>query len=323
MGNGAEKILDTLDARGISASGVFASDGFVRDKTFCGFKLKSYSEVKSECSDFIVLVAFGSKLKDVMQNIVRISGENELYAPDLPVFGGGLFDLEYCKNNSGRIKRVYSLLADEASKHTFECLIKYKITGDIKYLLNCQSDPADVYPDIIKPQKNETFIDLGAYRGDTVSEFLSYADSPRCVIAVEADIKTFHKLVKAVPDFVRCINAAVGDTDGFVTFDMQSGRGSHISQSGIHIPAVSVDGMLCGGCATIIKMDVEGAEKEAIAGAARTISAFKPRLNIAAYHRAYDLLDIPDRVLSIRSDYKVYLRHFPYIPAWDTNYYFV
>ena len=323
MGNGAEKIIDTLDALGIRASGVFASDGFVRNKTFRGFKLKSYSDVKAECPSFIVLVAFGTRLCDVIQNILRISRENELYAPDLPVFGGGLFDLDYCKNNRERIKNIYSLLEDDISKHTFECLVRYKITGNITYLLKCESDHESVYPELIKPHKNEVFIDLGAYRGDTVSEFLSYAQDPASVIAVEPDNKTFNKLVKAVPGFVKCINAAAGENDGFAFFDMQSGRGSHISQNGVSVPALSVDSMLCGALETIIKMDVEGAEQKAINGAKHTISTFRPRLNIAAYHRAYDLLDIPEQVLSIRPDYKVYLRHFPYIPAWDTNYYFI
>ena len=34
MGNGADKILDELTRRGISVSGVFASDGFVRHQQF-------------------------------------------------------------------------------------------------------------------------------------------------------------------------------------------------------------------------------------------------------------------------------------------------
>ena len=70
-------------------------------------------------------------------------------------------------------------------------------------------------------------------------------------------------------------------------------------------------------------MDVEGAENLAIEGAKETILKYKPKMCIAAYHRAYDLLELPEKVLSIRDDYKVYLRHFPYLPAWDTNYYFI
>ena len=84
-GNGADKILDELIRLNISVSGVFASDGFVRSRTFRGFPVQSYSAVKQQFGDIIVLVAFGSYLTDVIDNIKRIASENELYAPDVPV----------------------------------------------------------------------------------------------------------------------------------------------------------------------------------------------------------------------------------------------
>ena len=65
------------------------------------------------------------------------------------------------------------------------------------------------------------------------------------------------------------------------------------------------------------------AETAALAGAAETIRKFKPKLLVAAYHRTEDLFAIPAQVLALRPDYRVYLRHFPQIPAWDTNFYFV
>ena len=45
-------------------------------------------------------------------------------------------------------------------------------------------------------------------------------------------------------------------------------------------------------------------------------------MEIAAYHKNKDLCAIPRQVLSIRGDYDVFLRHHPYVPAWETNYYF-
>ncbi len=86
---------------------------------------------------------------------------------------------------------------------------------------------------------------------------------------------------------------------------------------------MTVDGILDGQCATYIKFDVEGGERDAIEGARHTIKAYKPRLKIAAYHRTEDLTEIVKQVSEIRDDYKVYMRHHPYIPAWDTDYYFI
>ena len=70
-------------------------------------------------------------------------------------------------------------------------------------------------------------------------------------------------------------------------------------------------------------MDVEGEEINAILGARETILKNKPKMLISAYHRTDDFLTIPKAVLEINPYYKMYLRHFPYIPAWDTNFYFI
>jgi hypothetical protein len=70
-------------------------------------------------------------------------------------------------------------------------------------------------------------------------------------------------------------------------------------------------------------MDIEGEELSAIKGAENTIKAYKPKMLISCYHKSEDLLEIPKAVLSIRNDYKVYMRHFPSVPAWDTVFYFV
>jgi hypothetical protein len=70
-------------------------------------------------------------------------------------------------------------------------------------------------------------------------------------------------------------------------------------------------------------MDIEGAELAAVTGATETLIKHKPKLQLAAYHRSEDLIVLPLSVLKINPEYKLYMRHFPALPAWDTNYYFV
>ena len=77
--------------------------------------------------------------------------------------------------------------------------------------------------------------------------------------------------------------------------------------------------MLHGESATYIKIDVEGAEENAVLGAKETISKYSPKLNIALYHRNEDMYKIPLLINSINKRYKLYMRHNPYIPDWDTN----
>ena len=74
---------------------------------------------------------------------------------------------------------------------------------------------------------------------------------------------------------------------------------------------------------TLINMDVEGAEKQALEGCRKIILRDKPKMLIAAYHRSEDLFALPLQIHALRPDYRFYLRHYRYIPAWDTNLYCV
>lgn len=74
---------------------------------------------------------------------------------------------------------------------------------------------------------------------------------------------------------------------------------------------------------TYIKADIEGAESEMLDGAEITLKRLKPKLNIAAYHRIEDIFILPEKILEVNPEYKIYFRHHPYIPGWDTNFYCV
>ena len=208
----------------------------------------------------------------------------------------------------------------------FENVIDFKLKGTIDGLLKCESTPREAYENILKLSGDEIFLDLGAYNGDTVREFLENTNGQyQKIYAVEPDRKNYKKLVlntKDLHDCV-CINSAISNCTQKVFFDAKNGRNSTVSTSGKEIDAICVDDILCGQPVSYIKMDVEGQEGAAIDGAIQTIKNNKPKMLISCYHRAQDLFDIPERVLSIRDDYKVYMRHYPYIPAWDTSFYFV
>ncbi|MBR6564471.1 MAG: FkbM family methyltransferase [Clostridia bacterium] len=322
MGNGADKIINVLEKYDIKISGVFASDGFVRDKLFHGFKISSYHELKEKFGDMIVLLCFGSSRPEVMENILKIASEQELYAPEVPVIGGGLFTEEYYKDNLKKFEFVYSRLADDHSRKTFENIVKYKISGKIDYLLECQVSPDEPYSSFLKLD-NDNFVDLGAYNGDTVADFIIRCPNYSHITAVEPDIKTFKKLQKNTENIknITLVNACVSSECGFLPFAMKGGRNSSLTNGDTLLKSINVDSL--NENATYIKMDVEGEEVNAILGAKQTILKSKPKMLISAYHRTDDFIKIPQAVLSIRDDYKIYLRHFEGLPAWDTNFYFI
>ena len=211
MGDGAQKILDVCSLKNVKISGFMASDDFVRGHSFAGFEVKKLSDIERQFGDCIILVAFGTHIDDVIQRIIAISDRHELYAPDVPVIGGGLFTKEYAEEHRAELERVYSMLADEKSKQVFDGWLEYRITGRIQPLLRNQTDKAEGY-EILSLGGNETYADLGAYNGDTITEFLEVTGGQfNKIFAMEPDGKNYAKMkrihYKLSPYDFRTVNA--------------------------------------------------------------------------------------------------------------------
>ena len=58
-------------------------------------------------------------------------------------------------------------------------------------------------------------------------------------------------------------------------------------------------------------------------GGENTIKRDKPKMLISAYHKSDDYFVIPLKIHEFNPEYKIYMRHYPYVPAWDTSFYFV
>lgn len=59
---------------------------------------------------------------------------------------------------------------------------------------------------------------------------------------------------------------------------------------------------------TLIKMDIEGAEQDALTGCIRHIREEKPKLLISVYHNNEDIWKIPKMIYDMNEDYQFYLR---------------
>ncbi len=326
MGNGADAVIVRLKQDGIAISGVFASDEFVRGQYFHGLQVMKYSQIKEKFKKFIVLTAFGTSDSRVIHNIKNIAQEQELYIADVPVYGNTVFDSAYFKENEEFIYSITEKLTDERSKEVFGHIVDFKLTGKPDSLFAAEDSEDQVFDDIICLKEKDRIFDLGAYIGDTVKKFKSYQPEYGEIIAVEPDRKNFARLCsfcEGVRD-VHCVNAAVGYLNGEVYFGSQGGRNQTVDCGETMVKSITIDS-LAGkyGAPDFIKFDIEGQELNAIIGGEETIKKYKPKLLISAYHRSEDMVTIPRKVLKLRPDYKMYIRHFPCIPCWDTYYIFI
>ncbi|MBO5383540.1 MAG: FkbM family methyltransferase [Ruminococcus sp.] len=325
MGDGALKIMSVFRKKNITVSGIFASDDFVRGHSFEGFLVHKLSEIEEMVDDFVVVLAFAAGYQEIVDKIHNIASRHTLYVPDVPVVGQGLFTYEYCLENAEKIRQVYDSLADDYSRKVYANIINFKISGKIEYLSAVTTSKAEIYKKIIKPGLNEVYVDLGAYNGDTIEELMEFTHGKyMSVYALEPDRKNFKKLAKFVDgmNHVYAYNAAAWCVDTELPFAAKAGRQSAITAGSENmVTARSVDSILGNKPATIIKMDVEGFEREAIWGAALTISHYSPKLMVSLYHRNEDIFELPLLIKNLNPAYKLYIRHQLYIPAWETNLY--
>ncbi len=326
MGNGAQNILSICDEYDIQISEIFASDEFVRGHSFMGYKVKTLKEIEAEYSDFIILLAFAAFEKSLIEKIYNLADKYELYAPDTPLFGGGYFNYEYLKNNADNFNFVYNRLADDFSKQVFTNIINFKISGKIHYLKNISTTRLWDYNSLLSFNDDTVYLDLGAYNGDTIEEILSIQKDIKKIIAFEPDAKNFKKLLKNTEHLnnIECYNIGSYKEETTLYFTGGGGRNSAIRDNGdLKIEVNSVDNILNGEAASYIKLDVEGAEYESLVGASKTIKKYKPSLGVAAYHRNDDFFTLIKLIDTLNPNYKIYLRHNYYIPAWETIIYAV
>lgn len=338
-GDGADKILDALLRDGIRPRGVFASDGFVRDRTFRGYRVERLADVEAREGRIAAVLCFGLEGDAARELLMPIASRHLLLAPSLPVYGDGCLDRALLAARRADVTRVYGWLADELSRAVFADVLRYTVSGEISYLLrhwDASAPPAGYFA------HDRIHIDVGAYDGDTAREYL--AGNPRClqVLAFEPNPQTYRKLcAQTDPARVRCFPTACGAWDGRM-YAGGSGRGSHVTgPSGTDVdrgvpvcrldtvcgyPTLRAEGGSWKGDGLPIgslKIDAEGEDANVLYGAANLITACRPAICVSAYHRAADLLDLP--LLLKRLDYRgsLYVRKKPYVPAWDTAVYWI
>ncbi len=324
-GNGADKVLDIFQILNIKIAGVTASNDFVRERNFRGFTVKTLSYFEEKYDSFTVIITFGTSIPHVMDNIYKIAENHTVLVPVVPVIGTEIFDKTFYDTHKEEISKAYSLLADDFSKKIYEGYINFLYGGEISLLKEITSPEDEAFSNILKLTENETYIDIGAYRGDTVDTFLKHTDGNyEKIICAEPDTKSYNKLMincEGLNSF-SAVNAAVTHTNGEIGFSDVHGRQSSVGGEKL-IKSVTLP-TLCGDAIpSYIKIDSEGCENEILSAGADILNKFKPKLNIAAYHKCSDIFTIPLLINKINPQYKIHLRHHPYIPAWDTLFYCV
>ncbi|MBH1942487.1 FkbM family methyltransferase [Mobilitalea sibirica] len=216
-----------------------------------------------------------------------------------------------------KYEKVFNYLSDDRSKEVYLGLLNCKISLDNKYLEGISDPEEDQYFDqgIIYLSKDEVFCDCGSYNGDTLDKYISLSQGKyKKYIAIEADKNTFTELEIKIRQNnyqnILPINVACWNEKTILHFQSAQSAG-HVTENGeVSVQADCLDNILKNEEVTFIKMDIEGAEENALMGACKTIQSHKPILAISIYHNLKDLYKLPLLMKDLNPEYKLFIRHY-------------
>jgi FkbM family methyltransferase len=213
----------------------------------------------------------------------------------------------------GDIYKLYTKRALESVKCSYNSIY------------NLRSFPFD---SLLARLEGRDVIDGGGYIGDTALAFTEF--SPRCVHAFEPGVQTCKKMdsffqKSGRQKMLKVVPKAIAGHSGHISFFETGSIGDSTLPEGrcesnkIEVPCVTLDDY----CEMekldvgLIKLNIEGAEYDAIQGAIKTIQKNRPILAINLYHTPKDFFEIKPFLESLDLKYRFFVRQMTYQNCLD------
>jgi FkbM family methyltransferase len=204
---------------------------------------------------------------------------------------------------------------DSVSRQVYHDHLALRLTFDQSLLttpaIETQYAPADLAP-VRQPMR---LIDGGAFTGDTVDFFVDQGVRMEALASFEPDMLNFRKLVNSSPRYTEkgietlLYPCGLGAETGLLRFQGGNGAGSQLTETGdLHVQVLALDDVLPNFRPTLIKLDIEGAEPDALKGARAMIHQGMPDLSVCVYHTPAHLWEIPRLISEMFPLYQFSLR---------------
>ncbi len=227
--------------------------------------------------------------------------------------------------DTNEIMKTFSLWSDNASRLEYLAQLRWRLFLDFDGLSSPVAHEQYFPDDLFSFTPDEVFVDCGAFDGDSLKSFVRrQGDNFKRYIALEPDPVNLKNLENDISSMkpslknkITICPVAATDKRGTLRFDATGTAAATISETGtIQINCAPLDEILADSHPTYIKMDIEGAELNALLGAKQVIQESKPVLAISVYHQQNHLWRIPMIVRSFCDQYSLFLR--PHNEeAWD------
>lgn len=214
---------------------------------------------------------------------------------------------------------LYYRLEDYLSRRTLYVILKNWAVLDMTELQKVKSIFSDYWePDIFPDNEGDILVDVGAYVGDSIAQYLNtYGTNYRKIYAYEISSDSYDALCKNVARWqlhdVEARRKGVGAVrcEMFLDASATDASANRLCQEGgaqERVEVVPLDEDIKE--LTFLKMDIEGAEQDSLLGCERMIRSQHPKLAICTYHGYGDIWKIPLMIDGMYPKCQFYLRHY-------------
>jgi FkbM family methyltransferase len=308
-------------------SRVFTVEAFVDDFAETGTVWNGKPVIRSSdvpsygivvnCATCISPVSTTRRLKALnFFGLLALSDICNAYPDSVPLPNFILQTKEDLKEHSAAWRNLTDALVDSESKRTLSDLLAFRVTADCNVMEKYEIRIKDQYfEEFLELDAHEIFVD-GGFDGDTTEEFCRRCGSYRKIFLFEPSTANIVKARSRLKEqhSIEFIQKGLSDSVGTLCFD-DAGPAGVVSESGTTTINVTTLDEQIKEKVSFIKMDLEGWELQALVGSKRHIQEDHPKLAIAVYHHPSHFRKVFDFVTGIRTDYKVYLRH--YTEGWS------
>lgn len=217
------------------------------------------------------------------------------------------------------IREAFAVLADDESRRQFVGQLRHRLWLDFRALP--PSSKGNYFPVGVVPElpPETTFVDCGAFDGDTVRQFINHQRGVfHEIYAFEPDPENCRRLKEYagslgehVAQRIHVHEAAAGARRERSRFSSSGNTGAALNQQGTsEVEVLPVSEVVDGGNADVLylKFDVEGAEADALSGAEELIKLRRPIVALSVYHKPFDLWQLPTRLQALDPVYRIHLR---------------
>ncbi len=312
----AKILIERLGECNVIIEGVI--DDYTKSDNFFGLPIIKSSDIPTDA--IVISSVIEGRPKTVYNFLTKKEKNYVLDYFDFNFLSSSQFPIPFNEQNKKKILsnkdkliKVYNLLGDNLSKKLFSQVIDFRLNFnylDKDFIFSLEKQ---YFENFIDFEKIETFVDGGGFDGDTSLKAIDFFPNLRKIYFFEpcpSSMKVAKKNLSNFSNIVFFFEFALSSVNSISFLTLDKMNANHLTTSnGLPVVTKKLDSLIdCN--IDYLKLDVEGEELNALKGAKNLIKTKKPIIAVCVYHKQEHFWEIPEFILSLSPNYRIYFRHY-------------